>query len=112
MSKYEDMSNKFRKFFQLPTSLVAIKISDRELDGQRPKQPLLFCDFVRKAATFKADIRIQNLSRRSGFHDAKSLTDLLLAGVDCDHRVRLIASGVDAQEALEALMALIKGKEG
>ncbi len=69
-------------------------------------------DFVRKAATFKADIRIQNLSRRSGFHDAKSLTDLLLAGVDCDHRVRLIASGVDAQEALEALMALIKGKEG
>jgi len=50
VGKYEDLSNKFRKFFQLPTSLVAIKISDRELDGQRPKQPSLFCEFVRKAA--------------------------------------------------------------
>lgn len=50
MSKYKDLADKFRKFFQLPTSPVAIKISDRELDGPRPKQPSLFCQFVRKAA--------------------------------------------------------------
>lgn len=50
MGKYEDMSKKFRKFFQLPTSPVAIKISNRETVGQRPDAPSLFCDFVRRAA--------------------------------------------------------------
>ncbi len=50
MSKYKSLSDKFRKFFQLPTSPVAIKISDRELDGRRAKQPSLFCEFVRSAS--------------------------------------------------------------
>jgi len=63
--------------------------------------------FVRKAASFQADIRIQNLHRGAEFHDAKSLTDLLLARVDCNHRIRLVASGADAQEAVEALTALL-----
>ena len=35
MEKYEALSNKFRKFFGLPASPVAVKISDRQLDGQR-----------------------------------------------------------------------------
>lgn len=50
MKKNEELSRKFRKFFQLPTSPVAIKISDKEIDGTRPKAPSLFCDFVRRAA--------------------------------------------------------------
>lgn len=50
MKKNEELSKKFRKFFQLPTSPVAIKISDKEIGGSRPKAPSLFCEFVRKAA--------------------------------------------------------------
>ena len=50
MERCEGLSNKFRKFFGLPNSPVAVKISDRQLDGQRPKRPSLFCEFVREAA--------------------------------------------------------------
>lgn len=50
MKKNEELSKKFRKFFQLPTSPVAIKISDKEIKGPRPRAPSLFCEFVRKAA--------------------------------------------------------------
>ena len=48
--KYEEISKKFRKFFQLSSSPVAIKISDKEISGPRPKSPMRFCEFVRKAA--------------------------------------------------------------
>ncbi len=48
--KWEDSSKQFIKFFQLSSSPVAVKISESELKGQRPKSPSLFCDFVRKAA--------------------------------------------------------------
>jgi len=34
----------------VPSSPVAIRISDKEIKGQRPKASSLFCDFVRKAA--------------------------------------------------------------
>jgi uncharacterized protein (DUF169 family) len=50
VKKNEELSKKFRKFFQLPTSPVAIKISDKEIKEPRPKAPSLFCEFVRKAA--------------------------------------------------------------
>lgn len=50
MKRNEELSKKFRKFFQLSTSPVAIKISDKEIKGQRPKTPSLFCSFVRRAA--------------------------------------------------------------
>lgn len=40
--KNEELSRRFRKFFQLPSSPVAIKISDKEIGGQRPKTPSLF----------------------------------------------------------------------
>ncbi|MFN3309950.1 MAG: DUF169 domain-containing protein [Anaerolineales bacterium] len=50
MRENEELSKKFRKFFQLPTSPVAIKILDKEIEAPRPKAPSLFCDFVRRAA--------------------------------------------------------------
>jgi phosphotransferase system HPr (HPr) family protein len=64
---------------------------------------------VRKAAQFSARVHIQNLSRNNATpHNAKSLTDLLLAAVDCGHRVRISACGPDAQEAVNALVAHIE----
>lgn len=50
MENNEELSKKFRKFFQLPTSPVAIKVSEKEVKGPRPKAPSLFCEFVRKTA--------------------------------------------------------------
>lgn len=46
----EKLSDQFRKFFQLPSSPVAVRISDKELDGPRPDSPSRFCDFVRTVA--------------------------------------------------------------
>lgn len=48
--KYEQMSKKFRRFFQLSSSPVAIKIFDKEVSGPRPASPSRFCELVRSAA--------------------------------------------------------------
>jgi uncharacterized protein (DUF169 family) len=50
VSEYGNLSSKFRKFFRLPTSPVAVKFSESEVEGRRPEKPLLFCEFVRRAA--------------------------------------------------------------
>lgn len=66
-------------------------------------------EVVRQAARFKAIVRVRNLSRvGSTPRNAKSLTDLLLAGIDCEHRICVSAEGADAQEAVNALVALIE----
>ncbi len=66
-------------------------------------------EFVRKATEFEADIRIQNLDRHSELRNAKSIVDVLASGIDRNHRIRLVASGVDAQRAIAALTALVGG---
>ncbi len=78
MVRYEDLSDRFRKFFGLPSSPVAMKISDKQLDGEGPKQPSLFCEFVRRAAVDREAVTIsendlQNFAARVilGFMEAK-----------------------------------------
>lgn len=67
-------------------------------------------EFVRQARRFQADVRVQNLSRGGGPCNAKSLTDLLQVGANCGHRLRIIARGSDAGEAIEALTGLLGGE--
>lgn len=50
MVSNRDLSEQFRKFYQLPSSPVAVEISERELDGPRPESKSRFCDFVRRVA--------------------------------------------------------------
>ncbi len=50
MEKLEVLSQKIKRFFEIPGSLVAVKILEREFEGVRPNKPSLFCDFVRRAA--------------------------------------------------------------
>jgi len=64
-------------------------------------------EIAKTAGGFQADIQIENLSRDSRRLDAKSLTDLLGLAMALDHRIRIIATGPDAREAIEALTALI-----
>jgi len=49
LMKYEEISTKFRKFFELPSSPVAVKILKTE-DKKSTQSPMRFCEMVRKAA--------------------------------------------------------------
>lgn len=65
--------------------------------------------FVRLAAQFQATIKVTDLTRdasRGG--NARSLLQVTALGIDNGHRVRLEASGDDAEAAIAALRALIE----
>lgn len=65
--------------------------------------------FVRLAARFQATIKVTDLTRdaaRSG--NGRSLLQVTALGIDGGHRVRLEASGEDAEAAVAALRALIE----
>lgn len=49
---YADLSTKFRKFFELPTSLVAVKILRKIRDQPDKSPPMRFCEMVRRSAVY------------------------------------------------------------
>ena len=64
--------------------------------------------FVRAAATFRAEVRLTNLSRDAARSaSAKSLLGVLGLGVSCGHRLRIEAGGVDEAQALDSLARLV-----
>lgn len=66
--------------------------------------------FVRTAAQFRSRIRLRNLSRGGQEVDAKSIMQLLTAGVDRGSRVELLAEGDDAEQAIQALTDLVRSE--
>lgn len=67
--------------------------------------------FVQTAARFRSDIQMRNLSKPGARTvNAKSIMDVLTAGIDQGSRVQLTADGEDAFAALEALRSLIEGE--
>jgi phosphocarrier protein HPr len=64
--------------------------------------------FVKKAASFASDVRIENLSNSKGPVNAKSMLSLMTAGVEHNHKVRIIAEGPDEEEAIEIIGKLIE----
>jgi len=69
--------------------------------------------FVQKASQFSSSIILRNLSRGSKEANAKSIMDVLMAGVDQGARIELVAEGEDAERAVEALTDLVRsGLEG
>lgn len=50
--KYAEISVKFRKFFELPSSPVAVRIINDESERKTKTQPMRFCEMVRKSAFF------------------------------------------------------------
>jgi len=66
-------------------------------------------DFVRLAARYRAGVRVVNLTRGGGREaNARSLLELTALGIDSGHRIRLTASGEDADEAVRALADLVR----
>lgn len=64
--------------------------------------------FVQTAARFTSSISLQNLKEGGRTVNAKSIMEVLTAGVDQGSRVALIAEGDDAGEAIGALRDLIE----
>ena len=69
--------------------------------------------FVRAAAGFGADVRLCNLTRDPGrTASAKSLLAVLGLGVGHGDEIHLEATGADADEAIDTLLALVAGGLG
>ncbi|MCZ7372750.1 MAG: DUF169 domain-containing protein [Candidatus Methanoperedens sp.] len=50
--KYAELSTKFRKFFELPSSPVAIRIINDGSEEKKSSQPMRFCEMVRRSAVY------------------------------------------------------------
>ncbi len=67
--------------------------------------------FVQTAARFQSDIRLRNLSKAGSRPvNARSIMEVLTAGIDQGSRIELTAEGDDASDALHALRELIEGR--
>jgi phosphocarrier protein HPr len=64
--------------------------------------------FVKLAAKYKAEIRVENLTKGTNPVNAKSLISILSINVVRDDKIRITAEGENEQEALEALVDLIR----
>jgi phosphotransferase system HPr (HPr) family protein len=68
--------------------------------------------FVQMAAKFKSTIILRNLSRGGREVNAKSIMEVLTAGVDQGAHIELVAEGEDAAEAVDALTQLVQSGLG
>jgi len=50
--KYAELSTKFRKFFELPSSPVAVRIVQENSEQKTSAQPMRFCEMVRRSAVY------------------------------------------------------------
>lgn len=65
--------------------------------------------FVRLAARYRAAVRVTNLTRGAARDaNARSLLEVTALGVDGGHRIRITATGEDAEEAVGALADLVR----
>lgn len=62
---------------------------------------------VNEVKKFKAKITVENITRNSAAVSAKSLMKIVALGAIQGHRLRFVAEGEDAQQAIEALGKVI-----
>ena len=64
--------------------------------------------FVRAAAGFAADVAITNLTRDAARSaNAKSVLGVMALAVSRGHRIRIVATGADADEAVAHIVDLV-----
>jgi phosphotransferase system HPr (HPr) family protein len=68
--------------------------------------------FTETAGRYESAITVENLTTGKGPVDAKSILFLLTAGVSRDHRIRIVATGSDEDEAVDALAGLVRSGLG
>ena len=64
--------------------------------------------FVQTASQFKSSIILRNISRAGKEVNAKSIMEVLMAGVDQGARIELVAEGEDAEDAVATLTDLVQ----
>jgi phosphotransferase system HPr (HPr) family protein len=69
-------------------------------------------EFVKVAAGFPCEIKVQNLTAASEKVNAKSILGILTLGVSQGHEILIETVGDQAQEALDALKVLIESNFG
>lgn len=50
--KYAELSTKFRKFFELPSSPVSVRIINENSEQKTSSSPMRFCEMVRRSAVY------------------------------------------------------------
>lgn len=69
--------------------------------------------FVRASSAFGADIMLTNLTRdASRAASAKSVLGVMGLAVACGHRIRIVAEGPDADDAIASLSELVSSGLG
>jgi len=68
--------------------------------------------FVQRSARFRSAITLRNLSRNGKEVNAKSIMDVLTAGVEKGSLIQILATGPDAAEAVASLSDLVKSGMG
>jgi phosphotransferase system HPr (HPr) family protein len=91
------------------TSIGPIRLTVKNPSGLHARPAALF---VRTAGAFAARITLANISRGTGPSDAKSILAVLGLGVSSGHEIELLAEGVDADDAVRALQALVESGIG
>ncbi len=84
-------------------SSVTIKITNKVGLHLRPAAL-----FVQTASKFSSNIKIKNISRNTGFRNAKSSLELMTLGVSYGHEIEIEATGSDEKEAITALKELVE----
>ena len=65
--------------------------------------------FVQTAKKFRSKISVKKGEKEA---DAKSILSVLALGAECGDEIKIIVEGDDAEDALKALVALVKNKFG
>jgi phosphotransferase system HPr (HPr) family protein len=69
--------------------------------------------FVRASAGFTSDVRVINLTRdTTRLASAKSVLGVMGLAVSAGHRIRIVAEGPDAEEAIARLTELVSSGLG
>lgn len=63
--------------------------------------------FVQKAASYTSDILVRNVTKGSGYQNAKSAINVMMLKVSSGDTIAIRAEGDDAQEAIDGLLDLI-----
>ncbi|MEB3181740.1 MAG: phosphoenolpyruvate--protein phosphotransferase [Nostocaceae cyanobacterium] len=103
----DGISNHQEHFLTQPPQEISLTVSNRLGLHARPA-----AQFVATAALFQSHIEVRNMTRNTQFVRADSINQVATLGARQGHELKIIASGVDAPEALAALQALLAANFG
>ena len=88
------------------SAVKSIEVEVRNVSGLHARPAAAF---IRTAAPFAADIRLENVTLGGHPANAKSIVGVMKAGVERGHVVKIVADGADEDQALGALRDLLAG---